>query len=79
MADHATEAGLATLATLARRREGRRLRVSSWDRTGGNDDRLHIAPAETRRIAEIDGAGCLSHLWCTLANEGFGQEPNALR
>ncbi len=79
MAVDPTGTGLATLATLARRREGRRLRVSSWDRTGGNDDRLHIAPGETRRIAQIDGAGCLAHLWCTLANEGFGQEPNALR
>lgn len=79
MGDFSAGAGLATLETLARRRDGHRARISSWDRTGGNDDRLHIAPGENRRIAGIAGAGCITHVWCTLANEGFVREENQLR
>jgi hypothetical protein len=30
-------------------------RVSSFDRTGGNDDRLNISPGETVTLAEIEG------------------------
>ena len=54
------------LGELARIRNARSRRVSSWDRTGGNDDRLHIQPGEVVTLADIAGAGCINHIWCTM-------------
>ena len=50
-------------------------RVSSWDRTGGNDDRLHIAPGQEAVLADIAGAGVVRHIWVTIACD----EPDFLR
>ena len=58
--------GAGSLADLARLREFRRCRLSSWDRSGGNADALSIAPGETASLGEIEGAGCVKHLWVTL-------------
>lgn len=58
--------GTGTLADLARIRPARRRRVSSHDRTGGNDDSWSIAPGEEKCIAEITGAGSIKHIWCTI-------------
>lgn len=45
-------------------------RISSFDRSGGNNDRFeNIAPGETRTIAEIEGAGCINHIWITISPE----------
>ena len=75
MDDRFTDAGLSPLAGLAVLREGASRRVSSWDRSGGNDDRLHIQPGETAVLADIKGAGCVKHLWVTIACD----EPDFLR
>ncbi|QOR69279.1 DUF2961 domain-containing protein [Ruania alkalisoli] len=56
-----------SLRDLPRLREHRRLRVSSWDQTGGNDDRLTVRSGETRTLAEITGAGSINHIWITVA------------
>lgn len=64
-----TNAGLSPLRGLAKLRQARSRRFSSYDRTGGNDDRLHIQPGETVTIAELDGAGIVTHIWATLACE----------
>jgi hypothetical protein len=50
-------------------------RASSWDRSGGNDDRLHIQPGEQAVLADIQGAGCVRHIWVTIGC----QEPDFLR
>ncbi|MFL5732663.1 MAG: glycoside hydrolase family 172 protein [Chloroflexia bacterium] len=50
-------------------------RASSWDRTGGNDDRLHIRPGEEAVLADVAGAGCIRHVWVTIACD----EPDFLR
>lgn len=42
-------------------------RASSWDRSGGNDDRLHILPGQTAVLADIRGPGCIKHIWVTIA------------
>ncbi len=55
------------LSELARLRKCRTKRVSSWDRTGGNDDRLHIQPGQTAVLADIQGAGCINHIWVTIS------------
>ena len=49
------------LGELPRIRDVRTRRISSWDQTGGNDDRLHIQPRETATLADIAGAGRINH------------------
>ncbi len=56
-----------SLADLARARPGRRRRVSSWDRSGGNFDFTPLAKGATATIADIEGAGVIRHIWCTMA------------
>lgn len=58
---HAT--GLAGLPVL---RNVRSLRVSSYDRTGGNHDWYDIKPGETRTIADIAGPAIIRHIWMTM-------------
>jgi hypothetical protein len=42
-------------------------RVSSWDRTGGNDDRLTMPPGDRALLAEIAEPGVIRHVWMTVA------------
>jgi len=43
-------------------------RVSSFDRTGGNNDRLeNIRPGEKRVLFDVKGAGMINHIWITIA------------
>lgn len=56
-----------SLRDLPRLRTGRSRRASSWDRSGGNDDRLTVQPGETALLADIDGPGSITHIWCTTA------------
>ncbi len=60
---------------LARLRNAKRRRASSWDRTGGNRDCITVARGETVVLADIAGAGCVTHIWFTIASD----DPLALR
>ena len=62
-----SNAGLSPLRGIAKLRDVRTRRFSSFDRTGGNDDRLHIDPGSTVTIAEASGAGIVTHIWNTVA------------
>jgi hypothetical protein len=62
-----TSAGLSPLRGLAKLRQAKTRRFSSYDRTGGNDDRFHLEPGQTATIAEHAGAGVVTHIWATLA------------
>lgn len=43
-------------------------RVSSYDRSGGNNDRFENIPdGETRTLFEVPGAGMINHIWITIA------------
>jgi len=43
-------------------------RVSSYDRSGGNQDFLaHIKPGETAVLFDVQGAGMINHIWITIA------------
>lgn len=42
-------------------------RSSSWDRSGHNDDFVHIGPGETFTLLEHEGAGCITHIYAALA------------
>jgi hypothetical protein len=47
---------------------GKTRRASSYDRTGGNADRIGIPPGETAVLADLPGAGVIQHIWCTIAS-----------
>ena len=68
-----------SLHSLIFEKNTKRKRVSSFDRTGGNDDRLYIQPGETVVIADIKGAGIINHIWMTHQNGNFVEEKNSLR
>lgn len=53
--------------SLARLRPGiRRRRISTWDRTGGNQDSVFVAPQTEVVLAEDSGPGTVTHIWLTL-------------
>jgi len=58
-----------SLSDLPRLKDCRRRRASSWDRTGGNADYLRISRGATAVLADIKGAGCVTHIWVTIACE----------
>ena len=64
------EAGL--LSDLPRLKDYTAARESSYDRTGGNADGRHdwpLQPGETRTMADIEGAGAITHIWITIASK----------
>ncbi len=63
------------LGELARIRNVTTRRVSSWDRSGGNMDFLVVQPGQQVALADIAGAGCINHIWCTHACD----QPDYLR
>ncbi len=46
-------------------------RISSFDKTGGNNDRISLAQGETAVLAEITGPGAIHHIWVTIMAEAF--------
>ncbi|RKT86674.1 Protein of unknown function [Saccharopolyspora antimicrobica] len=62
-----------SLRDLPRLRTSRRGRVSSWDRTGGNTDNFRVEPGQTRELADIQGPGVITHIWCTVALDHVGK------
>ena len=44
-------------------------RISSYDRTGGNDDYRPLAPGATLTLLDEAGPGEISHVWMTIASE----------
>jgi hypothetical protein len=50
---------------LARVRQARSCRLSSWDQRGRNQDYWVIGAGESRTLADIEGPGCITHLWLT--------------
>ena len=54
-------------------------RVSSGNRyTASNDDSKRVLPGETLVMADVSGAGLITHIWVTIANNEFGW-PRLLR
>jgi len=40
--------------------------ISSYDTTGGNDDRINLKPGEKATIANIQGPGIITRIWLTI-------------
>lgn len=59
------------LSQLGRHQNYRSRRISSYDRTGGNNDRLSIEPGKTAVLAEIKGPAAIHHIWVTISAEPF--------
>ena len=57
------------LYSLAQLRKGvKSKRISSFDTTGGNNDRFeNIKPGEKRTLFDVKGAGIVNHIWITIA------------
>jgi hypothetical protein len=53
------------LTGLTRVRDGRSARASSWDPSGRNQDNWIIPPGETIVLADLEGPGCITHIWMT--------------
>ena len=70
---------ISDLSNIMMAKHSKRKRVSSYDRSGGNDDRYYIAPGEKKVIASIDGACIINHIWMTHQNGDFQEEKNSLR
>ncbi len=64
---------------LARLKHYSSARVSSSNRfVASNDDSKRIMPGETLVMADLEGAGMISHIWLTVADNEFGW-PRLLR
>ena len=68
--------GYNSLLNLAKiKKDVKRKRISSYDKTGGNMDNIQLQPKETYQICDIKGAGIIKHIWMTIASS----EPGYLR
>jgi hypothetical protein len=54
-------------ADLTRARDARTARCSSWDQTGRNQDAWTIEAGQTVTLADLEGPGCITHIWMTQA------------
>jgi hypothetical protein len=54
------------LFAMARLRDYKCRRSSSWDRTGGNNDSVRVEPGETATLLDVTGAGVITHIWFTI-------------
>lgn len=70
---------LSSLDTLPFKRSCKRLRASSYDRSGGNDDFLVIKSGQKQDIALLQGPGVITHIWFTVGNLGPKIEPFNVR
>ncbi|HTJ29780.1 MAG TPA: glycoside hydrolase family 172 protein [Acidobacteriaceae bacterium] len=57
-----------SLASLIEPHDYVQKRVSSYDRTGGNADAIHIAHGATATILDASGPGIITHIWFTIAS-----------
>ncbi|MCK4318091.1 hypothetical protein KAW53_04935, partial [Candidatus Bathyarchaeota archaeon] len=57
------------LPDLPRLRNHKRKRFSSYDRTGGNRDYIVVDPGEMATLAEMEGPGCVKHIWVTIRTD----------
>lgn len=56
-----------SLRDLYRVREGARKRKSSFDTTGGNRDFLKVYPGDRVDLCDLEGSGCITHIWMTMS------------
>jgi hypothetical protein len=57
------------LVAQARLRSYKTRRSSSWDRTGGNGDSVHVEPGTAATLLDVTGAGVVTHIWFTINSQ----------
>jgi hypothetical protein len=57
------------LFAMARFRNYKTRRSSSWDRTGGNRDAVPVEPGAEAIVLDVAGTGVVTHLWFTIASQ----------
>ncbi len=57
------------LSNLTQAKAARTYRASSYDKTGRNNDAWTINAGETRVLADIEGTGCITHIWMTQSGD----------
>jgi hypothetical protein len=57
------------LLALARLRDYKTRRSSSWDRSGGNGDSVPIESGQAATVLDVTGAGVITHLWFTINSQ----------
>lgn len=62
--------------SLLRLTNARTKRVSSFDRSGGNADRVTFKSGETFVMADLTGAGKVTHIWITLSSKDLMSRKN---
>lgn len=67
---------MSALKNLYQERKGKRMRVSSYDRTGGNFDFYVINPKAKKVIMDIQASGMITHIWVTMGT--FPHRPDAM-
>ncbi len=70
---------ISNISNIMIEKKSKRKRLSSYDKTGGNDDRIYIKSGESKDIADINGCGIINHIWMTHMNDGFKEEKESLR
>ena len=56
------------LFEMARLRNYKTRRSSSWDRTGGNRDAVPVEPGASATVLDVTGPGVVTHLWFTISS-----------
>lgn len=64
------------LQDLYKERPGKRMRASSYDRTGGNCDFYALDPGTGKTLLDVSKPGCITHIWVTMGT--FPQKTNTL-
>src|SRR3990172_2745171 len=59
-----------TLSELCRLRPVTTKRISSYDVRGTNADWWYLEPGESRVLMDVDGPGCITHIWMTQGKVG---------
>jgi hypothetical protein len=54
------------LLAMAKLRNYKTRRSSSWDKTGGNDDAVPVEAGQSATILDVSGAGVVTHIWFTI-------------
>ncbi len=56
------------------------LRASSWDRYGRNADFIRVMPGGVAKLLEVEGPGCINHIyWTMIFNDPFDLRSAVLR
>src|ERR1700757_3693418 len=54
------------LVSMARLRDYKCRRSSSWDRSGGNADFIPLDPGASATLLDVKGPGVITHIWFTI-------------